>query len=66
MGKRRCIGEAIGRIEVFLFLTSLVQQLQFEKKPGQDIDMTPQYGLTMKPKRCEVQAVQRVSAKAAP
>lgn len=66
MGKRRCIGEAIGRIEVFLFLTSLVQQLQFEKKPGQDIDMTPQYGLTMKPKRCEVQAMQRSSAKAAP
>ncbi|XP_069758717.1 cytochrome P450 1A1 [Narcine bancroftii] len=59
MGKRRCIGEPIGRTEVFLFLTTLIQQLQFEKKPGQDIDMTPLYGLTMKPKRCEVQAVHR-------
>uniref|UniRef100_UPI00398F625D cytochrome P450 1A1 isoform X2 n=1 Tax=Pristiophorus japonicus TaxID=55135 RepID=UPI00398F625D len=64
MGKRRCIGEAIGRTEVFLFFTTLIQQLRFEKKPGQDIDMTPQYGLTMKHKRCEVQAVQRFPAKA--
>lgn len=66
MGKRRCIGESIARTEVFLFLTTLVQHLCFEKKPGQDIDMTPQYGLTMKPKRCEVQAMQRFSANAAP
>ncbi|XP_048472956.1 cytochrome P450 1A1 [Rhincodon typus] len=62
LGKRRCIGEPIGRIEVFLFLTALVQQLRFEKKPGQDIDMTPQYGLTMKHKRCEVQVVHRFPA----
>ncbi|XP_078388394.1 cytochrome P450 1A1 [Cetorhinus maximus] len=64
MGKRRCIGEPIGRMEVFLFFTTLMQQLQFEKKPGMDIDMTPQYGLTMKHKRCEVQAVQRFPARA--
>ncbi|XP_060709740.1 cytochrome P450 1A1 [Hemiscyllium ocellatum] len=62
MGKRRCIGESIGRIEIFLFFTALVQQLQFEKKPGQDIDMTPQYGLTMKHKRCEVQVMRRFPA----
>lgn len=64
MGKRRCVGELIGRTEVFLFLTTLIQQLRFEKIPGQDVDMTPQYGLTMKPKICEVQVVQRSSTKA--
>ncbi|XP_078056139.1 cytochrome P450 1A1 [Mustelus asterias] len=64
MGKRRCIGEPIGRIEVFLFFTTLIQQLRFEKVPGQDIDMTPQYGLTMKHKRCDVQVVERFPAKA--
>ncbi|XP_067829664.1 cytochrome P450 1A1 [Heptranchias perlo] len=64
MGKRRCIGESIGRVEVFLFFTTLIQQLRFEKKPGQDIDMTPEYGLTMKPKRCDVLAVQRFPSKA--
>ncbi|XP_067871558.1 cytochrome P450 1A1 [Heterodontus francisci] len=64
MGKRRCIGEPIGRTEVFLFFATLIQQLRFEKKPGQVIDMTPQYGLTMKHKRCEVQAVHRFPAMA--
>ncbi|XP_038640227.1 cytochrome P450 1A1 [Scyliorhinus canicula] len=62
MGKRRCIGEPIARMEVFLFFTTLVQQLRFENKPGQDIDMTPQYGLTMKHKRCDVQVVKRFPA----
>ncbi|XP_063044237.1 cytochrome P450 1A1 [Engraulis encrasicolus] len=58
-GKRRCIGEAIGRAEVFLFLAILVQRLQFQKIPGQELDMTPEYGLTMKHKRCHLRATIR-------
>uniref|UniRef100_A0A8B9TN34 Cytochrome P450 1A n=1 Tax=Anas platyrhynchos TaxID=8839 RepID=A0A8B9TN34_ANAPL len=42
LGRRRCIGESIGRWEVFLFLTTLLQQLEFSL-----------YGLTMKYKKCE-------------
>uniref|UniRef100_A0A8D0GVW9 Cytochrome P450 1A n=1 Tax=Sphenodon punctatus TaxID=8508 RepID=A0A8D0GVW9_SPHPU len=53
LGKRRCIGESIGRWEVFLFLTTLVQQLEFSVCDGGKVDITPQYGLTMKHKRCE-------------
>ncbi|CAG03127.1 unnamed protein product, partial [Tetraodon nigroviridis] len=52
MGKRRCIGEVIARNEVFLFLAILVQKLQFLALPGQPVDLTPEYGLTMKHKRC--------------
>ena len=61
MGKRRCIGEAIGRAEVFLFLAILVQHLQFHKMPDQELDMTPEYGLTMKHKRCHLRATDRKS-----
>ncbi|XP_009879262.1 PREDICTED: cytochrome P450 1A4 [Charadrius vociferus] len=53
LGKRRCIGEAIGRWEVFLFLTTMLQQLEFSLCPGVEVDITPQYGLTMKYKKCE-------------
>lgn len=52
LGKRRCIGESIGRAEVFLFLAILLQRLKFSGKPGEMLDMTPEYGLTMKHKRC--------------
>ncbi|KAJ8340651.1 hypothetical protein SKAU_G00352840 [Synaphobranchus kaupii] len=60
MGKRRCIGEAIGRTEVFIFLAILVQKLRFHKLPGHPLDMTPEYGLTMKHKRCQLRASLRV------
>ncbi|XP_006126335.2 cytochrome P450 1A5-like isoform X1 [Pelodiscus sinensis] len=61
LGKRRCIGETIGRWEIFLFLTTLLQQLEFSVSDGEEVDMTPLYGLSMKHKRCEhFQAKQRL------
>lgn len=63
MGKRRCIGEVIARNEVYLFLAILAQKLQFQAKPGQPLDMTPEYGLTMKHKRCHLRATMRVRNK---
>ncbi|KAI2653305.1 cytochrome P450 1A1-like protein [Labeo rohita] len=56
LGKRRCIGESIGRAEVFLFLAILLQRLKFSGMPGEMLDMTPEYGLTMKHKRCLLRA----------
>lgn len=53
MGKRKCIGETIGRLEVFLFLAILLQQVEFSVPPGVKVDMTPIYGLSMKHARCE-------------
>lgn len=53
LGKRKCIGETIGRWEVFLFLAILLQQIEFRVLPGEKVDMTPIYGLTLKYARCE-------------
>ncbi|XP_071393946.1 cytochrome P450 1A1 [Centroberyx affinis] len=59
MGKRRCIGEVIARNEVYLFLAILVQRVRFHAMPGEPLDMTPEYGLTMKHKRCHLKATIR-------
>ena len=59
MGKRRCIGEMVARNEVYLFLAILVQRLTFHAVPGEPLDMTPEYGLTMKHKRCHLRATLR-------
>ncbi|XP_058521448.1 cytochrome P450 1A2-like isoform X2 [Ochotona princeps] len=62
MGKRRCIGETLGRWEVFLFLAILLQRLEFSVPPGLPVDLTPIYGLTMKHPHCKhVQATLRFS-----
>uniref|UniRef100_A0A1A7X9X6 Cytochrome P450 1A n=3 Tax=Iconisemion striatum TaxID=60296 RepID=A0A1A7X9X6_9TELE len=54
LGRRRCIGEVIARNEVFLFLAIIIQKLHFYKLPGEPLDLTPEYGLTMKHKRCHL------------
>ncbi|XP_051484372.1 cytochrome P450 1A5-like [Apus apus] len=53
LGKRRCIGEPIARWQVFLFLSTLLQQLEFSVCDGKEVDMTPLFGLTLKHRRCE-------------
>ncbi|XP_017284213.1 cytochrome P450 1A1 isoform X1 [Kryptolebias marmoratus] len=54
LGRRRCIGEVIARNEVFLFLAIIIQKLHFYQLPGEPLDLTPEYGLTMKHKRCHL------------
>ncbi|NXH13887.1 CP1A4 protein, partial [Bucco capensis] len=61
LGKRRCLGESIGRWEVFLFLAIMLQQLEFSLQPGLEVDITPQYGLTMKYKRSKCFQIQKRS-----
>ncbi|XP_063769940.1 cytochrome P450 1A1-like [Pseudophryne corroboree] len=50
MGVRKCVGEDVARNEMFIFLTSILQRFSLAKEPGHTIDVTPVFGLTMKPK----------------
>ncbi|KAF3701332.1 Cytochrome P450 1B1 [Channa argus] len=48
-GKRRCIGEQIAKVEMFLFFAILLHQCRFEKHPNEDMSLNCSYGLTLKP-----------------
>uniref|UniRef100_A0A3Q0S8L7 Cytochrome P450, family 1, subfamily C, polypeptide 2 n=1 Tax=Amphilophus citrinellus TaxID=61819 RepID=A0A3Q0S8L7_AMPCI len=48
-GKRRCIGDQIAKVEIFLFSAFLLHQCSFEKCPDEDFSLNCTYGLTLKP-----------------
>ncbi|XP_055974770.1 cytochrome P450 1A1-like [Sorex fumeus] len=50
MGIRKCLGEDVARNELFIFITAVLQKLKLKKRPGIQLDLTPMYGLSMKPK----------------
>ncbi|XP_061599415.1 cytochrome P450 1B1-like [Cololabis saira] len=48
-GKRRCIGDQVAKVEIYLLFAILLHQCSFEKCPDQDFSLNYTYGLTLKP-----------------
>ncbi|XP_053701089.1 cytochrome P450 1B1-like [Synchiropus splendidus] len=55
-GKRRCIGNQIAKVEVFLFTATLLHQCSFHSDPSEPLSLDCSYGLTLKPLRFGVSA----------
>ncbi|KAL4234233.1 hypothetical protein ACF0H5_005884 [Mactra antiquata] len=49
-GKRKCPGEQLARMELFIFFAILIQKCKFEQVPGTKLVIDSKYGLTLKPK----------------
>lgn len=50
MGKRRCLGDRLARLEMFIFLITLLHGRSIKNVPGQELDLSTDFGLTMKPR----------------
>ena len=59
MGRRRCPGEQLGRMEIFIFLMSLLQKCTFEARPDVKYTFEAKYGLTLKPQDFKVKIMYR-------
>ena len=52
MGKRRCVGEKLGRAEAFLVFAHLMQRFRFSKV--EELDFRPVIRLVLRPRPFEV------------
>ena len=61
-GKRSCLGESLARMELFLFISLLVQRFKFESAPGEKLtvdNVDGLFGIVHAPKPYSIVAVPR-------
>ncbi len=56
IGPRRCIGEYLGRLQIFLFFTNLMHRCKFEKVAVEKLSLEPQPATLLSPKDYRVVA----------
>ncbi|KAM9063847.1 cytochrome P450 1B1 isoform X2 [Sarcophilus harrisii] len=61
VGKRRCIGEELSKVQLFLFIAILAHQCNFLANPDEDRKMNFSYGLTIKPQSFTINVTLRES-----
>ena len=59
-GRRRCPGEPLARMEIFLFFTSLIHKCHLEPVPGTQYSLQSKFGLTLKPRDFKLKVTPRL------
>ncbi|XP_045405382.1 cytochrome P450 1B1 [Lemur catta] len=61
VGRRRCIGEELSKMQLFLFTSILAHQCNFRANPNEPPKMNFTYGLSIKPKPFKINVTLRES-----
>ena len=62
IGRRNCLGEAVAKMELFLFMTAMIKQFDFVLPDDQsEPDLEGDFGIIHAPKPFKVRAIQRGS-----
>ncbi|XP_025723866.1 cytochrome P450 1B1 [Callorhinus ursinus] len=61
VGKRRCIGEELSKMQLFLFISILAHECNFKANPDEPSKIDFNYGLTIKPKSFRINVTLRES-----
>ncbi|XP_036922398.1 cytochrome P450 1B1 [Sturnira hondurensis] len=61
VGRRRCIGEELSKVQLFLFTSILAHQCTFKANPDEPAEMDFTYGLSIKPKPFKINVTLRES-----
>lgn len=59
IGQRRCMGEYLARLEIFIFFTTLVHKCKLKKMPREKLSLAPQSGFFMRPRKYNLIAISR-------
>jgi cytochrome P450 len=54
LGRRRCVGEFLAKMEQFLFFANILRRCKLFKAPGVQYDLEPELGLVYSPKPFKV------------
>ncbi|MBW4456436.1 MAG: cytochrome P450 [Nostoc indistinguendum CM1-VF10] len=54
IGARRCLGEYLGRLEIFIFFTNLLHKCKFEKVSKERLTFEPKSGIFIRPQKYKV------------
>ena len=62
IGRRVCLGEAVAKMELFLYITTMIKRFEFLSVDESEPDMAGILGITYSPKEFRVRAIERTQA----